>query len=210
MLFACDVKSPMSECLTTERRIKPTVLPVEPTSPCEEGNFLVWSDSDNDLFLQRTLETVRGLGSDKHYVAAGLGSDNMANKCELLKPSLHVRAKDAERLLPKMGRDPDCVMYACATQIKVVTGGKTEPKLSIRSFIGNTVSLYLFLRNQEGDSARSFDGGAGRGSWRKRRPLCNAKDRGCDITSRESGQTSTGSLLTRNFGQPFKGESRCW
>jgi hypothetical protein len=67
-----------------------------------------------------------------------------------LKPSSQVRAKDADRLLPKMGRDPDCVVYACATQIEVVTGGKTEPKLSIRSLIGNTVSLYLSLRLRRG------------------------------------------------------------
>jgi hypothetical protein len=40
--------------------------------------------------------------------------------------------------------------------------------------------------------ARQPVGTAGRGSRSKRRPTCNGADRGCKITSRESGQTSSG------------------
>jgi hypothetical protein len=49
---------------------------------------------------------------------------------------------------------------------------------------------------------RGADGVAGRGGWKKRRPSCNEADRSWDITPRESGLTSIGSLITGEFGEP--------
>jgi hypothetical protein len=60
-------------------------------------------------------------------------------------------------------------------------------------------------------TVRDADRAAGKGRWRKRRPLCNGADRGCashtgNITPRESGQTSTRSLVTRNLMETQKQE----
>ena len=51
-------------------------------------------------------------------------------------------------------------------------------------------------------AAKSAYGGAGVGTRKKRTSFCNGTDRGCDITPRESGQTSLWSLLTREFLEP--------
>ena len=39
-------------------------------------------------------------------------------------------------------------------------------------------------------------------------PNCNGPDTGCDITWRESGQTSSWSSVTREFGKAVYRESR--
>ena len=51
-------------------------------------------------------------------------------------------------------------------------------------------------------AARSDDSRAGKGWGSKRTPGCNGRDTGCDITRRESGQTSPWSFFTRAFDQP--------
>ncbi|MPT28366.1 MAG: hypothetical protein E2602_15985 [Achromobacter sp.] len=49
--------------------------------------------------------------------------------------------------------------------------------------------------NRSGDegrkAARQSVGGGGRGSWRKRRPACNGRDRGSNFAPAERQQTST-------------------
>ena len=59
-------------------------------------------------------------------------------------------------------------------------------------------------------AARDADRAAGRGWRKKRKPVSNRPDRGCgnNITPRESGQTSAGSLFTRKLDKPSKRESR--
>jgi hypothetical protein len=45
----------------------------------------------------------------------------------------------------------------------------------------------------------------GKGKWKKQKPSCNEVDRDCakgNIIPRESGQTSIGSLITREFVKP--------
>ena len=64
----------------------------------------------------------------------------------------------------------------------------------------NVGTPYRSLRGQQ--VAKSAYGGAGIGTRTKRTPLCNGADRGCNITSRESGQTSSWSLFTREFLEP--------
>jgi hypothetical protein len=64
----------------------------------------------------------------------------------------------------------------------------------------NVETSYRSLRGQP--AARSAYGGAGTGTRKKRTPACNGTDRGCNITSRESGQTSSWSLFTREFPEP--------
>jgi hypothetical protein len=54
----------------------------------------------------------------------------------------------------------------------------------------------------ERQTAKSADGDAGTGARRKRKPFCNGADRDCDIILRESGQTSSWSLFTREFLEP--------
>ncbi len=46
----------------------------------------------------------------------------------------------------------------------------------------NIVNPTFRLGCGAGASARNADGMAGRGCWKKRRPLCNGADRGCNIT----------------------------
>jgi hypothetical protein len=41
-------------------------------------------------------------------------------------------------------------------------------------------------------------------------PSCSGSDRGCDITPRESGQTSLWSLITREFVEPTSREESKW
>lgn len=63
----------------------------------------------------------------------------------------------------------------------------------------NVETPYRSLRGQQ--AARPAHGGAGTGSGKKRMPGCNGRDTGCNITRRESGQTSSWSLLTREFAE---------
>jgi hypothetical protein len=48
-------------------------------------------------------------------------------------------------------------------------------------------------------AARLTDSMAGRGGGKKQKPVCNRLDRGCNITSRESAQTSLWSFGARAF-----------
>jgi len=77
-----------------------------------------------------------------------------------------------------------------------------------------SVRPYKAGRTRGKRAARDAEGPAGRGWWKKRRPVCNGPDRGrtgeCAvraveryITPRESGLTSTWSLVTREFGKPL-------
>ncbi len=59
----------------------------------------------------------------------------------------------------------------------------------------NVETPYCSLRGQH--TARSAYGGAGTGTRTKRTSFCNGTNRGCDITLRESGQTSSWSRFTR-------------
>ena len=59
---------------------------------------------------------------------------------------------------------------------------------------------YRSLRGQQ--TAKSAHGGAGIGSRKKRMPFCNRTDRGCNITLRESGQTSSWSFFTGELVEP--------
>ena len=71
----------------------------------------------------------------------------------------------------------------------------------------NVETPYRSLRGQQ--AARPAYGGAGTGWRRKRMPACNGLDRSCNITPRESGQTFSWSLFTREFLEPSKrGESK--
>ncbi|CAQ55082.1 MULTISPECIES: hypothetical protein [unclassified Wolbachia] len=70
----------------------------------------------------------------------------------------------------------------------------------------NRVSLYFRLHGKQ--TARNADGSAGKGEWRKRMPFCNEMDRICNINSRENEQTSIWSLVTRNFVNHLREESR--
>src|SRR5262245_37050266 len=53
-------------------------------------------------------------------------------------------------------------------------------------------------------AARQAHGAAGKGGGRKRMPPCNGADRGCDITPRESGQTSLRCRRAWIVSQPAK------
>src|ERR1700722_11389512 len=64
----------------------------------------------------------------------------------------------------------------------------------------NVETPYRSLWGQQ--TARPAHGGAGTGTRKKRMPGCNGRDTGCNITRRESGQTSSWSLLTREFAEP--------
>ena len=59
-------------------------------------------------------------------------------------------------------------------------------------------------------TARFAYGGAGVGTRKKRTPSCNRMDRGCNIIPRESGQTSSWSLVTRAFIEPSEQEESKW
>ena len=51
------------------------------------------------------------------------------------------------------------------------------------------------------EAARPTDGAAGKGCWRKRKPGGNGPDRGSNFAPPERGLTSSGSCVTRAFGQ---------
>jgi|OpeIllAssembly_1097287.scaffolds.fasta_scaffold43297_3 hypothetical protein len=74
------------------------------------------------------------------------------------------------------------------------------------SYVRNMVSPY---RSRQGSGVvRYRDDDTGMGWGKKRRPGCNGPDTGCNITRRESGQTSPWSSVTREFGQTARRESR--
>jgi len=82
---------------------------------------------------------------------------------------------------------------------------RRDATLTIRVHRWNVVSLLLSSPRtpprRGKHPARRADGAAGKGGGRKRRPAWNGPDRGCNITSRESGQTSLWSGVTREPGQ---------
>jgi hypothetical protein len=58
-----------------------------------------------------------------------------------------------------------------------------------------------------GLAVRPVDRCAGLRCRRKRMPCCNGADTGCNITGRESEQTSDGSLIARKSEKPPAGEN---
>jgi len=64
----------------------------------------------------------------------------------------------------------------------------------------NVETPYRSLRGQQ--TVKYAYSGAGIGTRKKRTSFCNGTNRGCDITLRESGQTSLWSLFTREFVEP--------
>ncbi len=85
-------------------------------------------------------------------------------------------AKDADRLQPKMAMQPVALRNAEHADI-TAAGGEAGAKSSV-SLSANMANLTsrLCLR-QAGRSARRAGGMAGRGCWRKRRPLGNRADK---------------------------------
>jgi hypothetical protein len=61
--------------------------------------------------------------------------------------------------------------------------------------------------SQRKRAARDADGSAGNGCWRKRRPVCNEPDRSSNFAPRESGQTSSGSFVTRELEREAENRS---
>lgn len=90
------------------------------------------------------------------------------------------RAKDADRLQPKGAQPvvPPCSRNARTKQAAGVEAGAN----SFVSWPPNIANPTFRLRVKAGVSARTTEGMAGRGCWRKRRPFCNGADRSCNIT----------------------------
>ena len=103
----------------------------------------------------------------------------------------------------------ECSGYGCS--ILTRHGHETLPvheegPVPFRSHMRNTVSPYC---SRKGSLAvKRADGSAGRGWGRKRKPSCNGMDTGCDITRRESGQTSSWSSVTKELGKSANKVSR--
>jgi len=68
--------------------------------------------------------------------------------------------------------------------------------------------VYPPVEAQAGETARHAFGYAGKRSWRKRMPVCNGSDTGCNITRPEREQTSGRCLIARESGEPLSGESK--
>jgi hypothetical protein len=115
------------------------------------------------------------------------------------------RAKDADRLGPK-GVWLDVLSLNEDTRT-LKPPAKRQGLTRTMLFVRNTVSPY-FRPSRGRPTARKVDGSVGKGWSKKRRLICNRSDRGCNITSRESGLTSIGSFMTRSRGEPSKGESK--
>ncbi len=61
-----------------------------------------------------------------------------------------------------------------------------------------------FLSQKGREAVRPTNGGAGMGVGKKRRPSCNGTDTGCNITRRESAQTSLRCLGTRTIEESIQ------
>jgi hypothetical protein len=85
------------------------------------------------------------------------------------------RAKDADRLQPK-GKQPDAPRWSSERTDNVAAGVEAGANSS-RSSLSNIVNPTFRLPSKAGGSARNAEGTAGRGCWRKPRPLCNGADR---------------------------------
>ena len=90
------------------------------------------------------------------------------------------RAKDADRLDPKGMQSGVASVFRAHTDRR--TAGVYAGANSFVSSQPNIVNPTFRLRVKAGASVRNADGMAGRGCWKKRRPLCNGADRGCNIT----------------------------
>jgi hypothetical protein len=86
------------------------------------------------------------------------------------------RAKDAERLRPKGYRGR--LLRRCTRSTRTrKTAGVLAGTTPLVSSTRNTVNPMSRSREGAGVSVRDADGAAGRGCWRKPRPLCNGADR---------------------------------
>ena len=86
------------------------------------------------------------------------------------------RAKDAERLRPKWYRGRLLCPRAQSTRTRKTAGvvaGTSPPVSSTR----NTVNPMSRFREGAGVPVRDADEAAGRGDWKKQRPLCNRADK---------------------------------
>ena len=111
-------------------------------------------------------------------------------------------AKDADRLSPKTATQPVVLRKAEHADTTAV-GGEAGATSSVSSD-ANMVNLPPRLHGKAGRSARRAVGVAGRGCWRKQRPLCNGADRSQDAPPRKradfqrvmaderAGRTTTG------------------
>jgi hypothetical protein len=91
------------------------------------------------------------------------------------------RAKDADRLKPN--GNAASVLQPCkrSTRTKPAAGVEAGANSSMSS-PPNIVNPTFRLPVEAGASARTADGMAGRGCWRKQRPFCNGTDRSCNMT----------------------------
>ena len=129
------------------------------------------------------------------------------NECEsLINVVNHQQAKDADRLEPKgtwSGTGVVCspvIVVAPSAERRDLTHAGTQAKR------GKPVVFPLGKC-----AAKHTDKTAGKGNWKKRRPFCNGADRDCaadNIIPRASGQTSSRSLITREFDKPSERKSR--
>lgn len=78
------------------------------------------------------------------------------------------------------GTQPDA-STGCLVHTDTKAAGVEVGTKSLVSFKRNKVSP-LLRPFGAGVAARHVAGAAGKGCWRKRMPLCNGADRGCDIT----------------------------
>jgi len=96
--------------------------------------------------------------------------------------------------VPSIPTEPKTLIGSRQKVMQSVASTKTEahgqPRLSVREAGANPlVSLQLNMANpmsrllEAGDSVRGADGAVGRGRRKKRTPLRNGVDRGCNITS---------------------------
>ena len=91
------------------------------------------------------------------------------------------RAKDADRLEPK--RQCSQVLQPCTRSTRTKQAAGVEAgAASFMSSQPNVVNPTSCLPVKAGATARSAEGMAGRGCWRKRMPLCNGTDRSWNIT----------------------------
>src|ERR1700726_1334159 len=78
--------------------------------------------------------------------------------------------------------------------------GRQQAPNPAHFFKRNVEIPYRSPRGQQ--AARLAHGDAGEGLRTKRTPSCNRMERGCNIIPRESGQTSSWSLVTREQVEP--------
>lgn len=117
------------------------------------------------------------------------------------------QAKEADMLEPK-GTRPGWDFLTRAHGDEVPPVYVTDLRHSSIVKGRNVVSPYIRLWAQAGETVRRTEGYAGKRSWRKRMPVCNGSDTGCDITRPKREQTSGRCLIARESGEPLSGESK--